>query len=149
MSIDSEMDLLLSMPLFSAVQPARCKLVAMSSDRLEFARGDVVLAEGEPSVSVLVIVSGRVRVTRALADRSVEIAELGEGAVIGETGVISGRARHATVTATEPTTALRIDGRVFVELLKQVPELCFAMVRELAVRIEQTNERLSNVATDL
>lgn len=149
MSLETESSLLHAMPLFRAVHPARCKLVAMSSDRLEFQPGEVVLAEGEPSTSVFVIVSGRVRVTRGSADRVAEIARLGEGTLLGETGVITGRPRNATITAIEPTAVLRIDGRVFVELLQQVPELCFAMTRELAERAERSDDRVARAVADL
>ena len=47
-----------------------------------------------------------------------------------------------TITAAEPTTALRIDKRVFLELLAQFPQMALAVMRELAQRLERTNAQL-------
>ena len=44
--------------------------------------------------------------------------------------------------ASEPTTALRIDKRVFLELLAQFPQMSLAVMRELASRLEHTNAQL-------
>lgn len=149
MNLDREAELLRSMPLFRAIPAARCKLVAMSSDRLEFERGEVVYAEGQTSTCVFIVLSGRVRATRGGADRVAEVAQIGAGELLGETGVITGRPRNATIAAIEPTAVLRIDGRVFVEMLQQVPELSFAMVRELAERAERADDRVARVVADL
>jgi CRP-like cAMP-binding protein len=45
--------------------------------------------------------------------------------------------------AAATTTALRIDKRVFLELLAQFPQMSLAVMRELANRLERTNARLA------
>lgn len=149
MSLETEAGLLRGMPLFRSINPARCKLVAMSSDSLVFQPGDAIFAEGEASDAVFIIVQGRVRSTRNSRDRVHEIGQLSDGALLGETGVITGRPRSATVVALAETTALRLDGRVFLELLQQVPEVCYAMVRELASRAEDSENRLTSVVDNV
>jgi CRP-like cAMP-binding protein len=57
-------------------------------------------------------------------------------------GILSDTPRSATITAAEPTTALRIDKRVFLELLAQFPQMALAVMRELAQRLERTNAQL-------
>ena len=42
----------------------------------------------------------------------------------------------SAIMAAEPTTALRIDKRVFLELLAQFPQMSLAIMRELAKRLE-------------
>jgi CRP-like cAMP-binding protein len=45
--------------------------------------------------------------------------------------------------AAQTTTALRIDKRVFLELLAQFPQMALAVMRELANRLERTNAQLA------
>jgi CRP-like cAMP-binding protein len=58
-------------------------------------------------------------------------------------GILSDSPRSATVVAREPTTALRIDKRVFLELLAQFPQMALAVMREIASRLERTNAQLA------
>ena len=62
-------------------------------------------------------------------------------------GILADQPRSATVTAEVPTTALRIDRRVFLELLSQFPQIAIAVMRELAHRLEMTNQQLAQMRT--
>ena len=71
------------------------------------------------------------------------VAELGQNAIVGEMGILSDSPRSATIVAAAPTTALRIDKRVFLELLTQFPQMSIAVMRELASRLEKMNTQLA------
>ena len=73
-------------------------------------------------------------------------APLSRNALVGEMGILSDAPRSATIVASEPTTALRIDKRVFLELLIQFPQMSIAVMRELASRLERTNAQLAALA---
>ncbi|MFT5509856.1 MAG: CRP-like cAMP-binding protein [Hyphomicrobiaceae bacterium] len=142
MSLEVETEQLRAIPLFRDLDAAKCKLVAMSSDRLNYTAGDMVFAQGDTSDSVYFMLNGRIRVTRRRKDIEINLAEMSGGAVLGETGVICGRSRSATITAIEDTTMLRTDAHVFKELLHQVPQVAVALARELADRLDATSDRL-------
>ena len=142
MSLELETEQLRDIPLFRDLDAAKCKLVAMSSDRLNYTAGDMVFAQGDTSDSVYFMLSGRIKVTRRRKDIEIDLAEMSGGAVLGATGVICGRSRNATTTAIEDTTMLRTDAHVFKELLHQVPQVEVALARELADRVDATNDRL-------
>lgn len=142
MSLTMECEKLREIPMFRDLDDAKCKLVAMSSDRLDYLTGDTVFREDDPSDSIYFMLNGRVKVTKSRNDQKIDLAELSGGAVLGETGVICGRARSATITAVEETTMLRTDAHVFKELLHQVPQVAVALARELANRVDATSERL-------
>lgn len=148
MSLELECERLRDISLFRDLDPGKCKLVAMSSDRLNYEAGDIVFRQGEPSDFVYFMLSGRVKVTRMRNGRDIELAELTGGAVLGETGVICGKSRTASITALEPTTMLRTDANVFKELLYQVPQVTIALAKELALRVDATSERLLAVTYD-
>jgi CRP-like cAMP-binding protein len=58
-------------------------------------------------------------------------------------GILSDSPRSATIIAASPTTALRIDKRVFLELLTQFPQMSIAVMRELASRLEKMNTQIA------
>lgn len=142
MSLQSESEQLGKITLFRDVDEAKRKLIAMSSDRLMYSPGDEVFVQGERAESVYLMLSGSVRIVKDSGEVSVELAHLDEPVIIGETGVLCHRPRGASVIASSKTEMLRIDGRVFIELLEQVPSLALALIRELSMRVETMNERL-------
>ena len=142
MSLERECERLRDIPMFRDLDDAKCKLVAMSSDRLNYVPGDIVFHQDDPSDAVYFMLHGRIKVTKRRNEQDIEIAELDGGAVLGETGVICGRARSATITAIEESTMLRTDAHVFKELLQQVPQVAVALARELANRVDATSDRL-------
>ncbi|MER6832083.1 Crp/Fnr family transcriptional regulator [Streptosporangium sp. NPDC000563] len=93
-------------------------------------RGDTLCTEGDESDWVLVLTSGRVKVSSHTAVGSeVVLAVRGPGALLGEFAAIDGLPRSATVTALEPvegitvrdfSSYLRDHGRVAVLLMRMV-----------------------------
>ncbi len=72
-------------------------------------RGATVCSEGDTSDWVLVITSGRAKVSsHTAAGTEVVLAVRGPGALIGDMGAISGEPRSATVTALEPLEGIVI-----------------------------------------
>jgi hypothetical protein len=99
----------------------------------------MVMERGAASDELALVLSGALRVQTADG----QSVELGAGQTVGEMGVITGAARSATVTAAGETAALRIAREGFVSLVEGFPAFSLALVRELAVRLENTNRVLA------
>ncbi len=142
MTLETEVQSLRQVPMFRDVDPARLKLLAFTSERVQFAGGQRFFSQGDPSDAAYVILEGRASVLLNTPSGEIQVAELGSNALVGEMGILSDTPRSATIMASEPTTALRIDKRVFLELLAQFPQMSLAIMRELAMRLERTNAQL-------
>jgi CRP-like cAMP-binding protein len=142
MTLETEVQSLRQVPMFRDVDPARLKLLAFTSERVQFADGQRFFSQGDPSDAAYVILDGRANVLLNTPGGEIQVAELGSNALVGEMGILSDTPRSATIMAAEPTTALRIDKRVFLELLAQFPQMSLAIMRELAKRLERTNAQL-------
>ncbi|MBJ6126267.1 Crp/Fnr family transcriptional regulator [Microvirga splendida] len=142
MTLETEVQSLRQVPMFRDVDPARLKLLAFTSERVQFAAGQRFFSQGDPSDAAYVILDGRASVLLNTPGGDIQVAELGSNALVGEMGILSDTPRSATIMAAEPTTALRIDKRVFLELLAQFPQMSLAIMRELAKRLERTNAQL-------
>jgi CRP-like cAMP-binding protein len=143
MTLDTEVKSLSRVPMFSEVDPARLKLLAFTSERVQFSPGQRFFSQGDAADAAYVILEGRAVVSLEAGDREIKLAELGQNQLVGEMGVLSDAPRTATVTAADPTTALRMDKRVFLELLLQFPQMSIAILREIARRLERTNAQLA------
>ncbi|KAB0269751.1 MAG: cyclic nucleotide-binding protein [Microvirga sp.] len=142
MTLEAEVQTLRQVPMFKDIDPARLKLLAFTSERVQFADRQRFFSQGDASDSAYVILEGRADVLLTTPTGEIKVAELEGNALVGEMGILSDTPRSATIMASEPTTALRIDRRVFLELLAQFPQMSLAVMRELAKRLEQTNAKL-------
>ncbi|MGA0597330.1 cyclic nucleotide-binding domain-containing protein [Enterovirga sp. CN4-39] len=142
MTLDTEVQSLRQVPMFKDIDPSRLKLLAFTSERIHFARGQRFFSQGDAADAAYVILDGCAEVLLENPGGAVKVAELGRNALLGEMGILSDSPRSATVVATEPSSALRIDKRVFLELLSQFPQMSIAIMRELANRLERTNAQL-------
>jgi len=83
------------------------------------APGEILFDEGEAAKSMLILEHGEVSVTKQSRGGQVQIANLGDGSIIGEMALIAGAPRSATVKAVAETRFYRLDGRHFDALRRQ------------------------------
>ncbi|HEY8565016.1 MAG TPA: Crp/Fnr family transcriptional regulator [Beijerinckiaceae bacterium] len=143
MTLDNEVQSLRQVPMFREIDLARLKLLAFTSERVQFAPGQRFFSQGDASDAAYVLLEGRAEVVLEASGSLTKVADLDRNAILGEMGILSDRPRSATVIAAEPATALRIDKRVFLELLTQFPQMALAVMREIANRLERTNAQLA------
>jgi CRP-like cAMP-binding protein len=144
MTLETEVQSLRQVPMFRDIDPARLKLLAFTSERVNFAEGQKFFSQGDAADAAYVILQGKADVSlESAVGSAIKVAELGQNALVGEMGILSDSPRSATIIAAAPTTALRIDKRVFLELLTQFPQMSVAVMRELASRLEKMNAQLA------
>lgn len=143
MTLETEVQSLKQVPMFRDIDPARLKLLAFTSERVSFDDGQKFFSQGDGADAAYVILQGKAEVAIETPQGELKVAELGQNALVGEMGILSDSPRSATVIAAAPTTALRIDKRVFLELLTQFPQMSIAVMRELASRLEKMNAQLA------
>lgn len=110
--------------------------------------GERIFSEGEPGATCFVIQSGRVELTRAgpIGDRLV--ARLGPGELFGEAGMLLGRVRTVSATAVADARLLELDAETFEAMCVDRPMIVMRLVRRLAERVVQLEERLAALGAD-
>jgi CRP-like cAMP-binding protein len=141
--LDVEVRSLRAVPMFKDIETARLKLIAFTSERLNFPEGAPLFRQGEPSDSAYVIIEGAADVVLETPTGPLAVAELGRNSLVGEMGVITGSPRSASIVARSGVTALRMPKEVFLGMLAEFPPLAMAVMRDLAKRLEATNARLA------
>jgi serine/threonine-protein kinase len=102
--------------------------------RQTFAKGSVVVREGETGDSAYIIVEGRCDVQRELPSGTQTHKTLGPGDVFGEMAILSPGPRTATVIATEETTVLVVTASVLEAEMAALKPWVATLLKSLAAR---------------
>jgi CRP/FNR family transcriptional regulator, cyclic AMP receptor protein len=107
-----------------------------------FPRGAVMMYEGEPGERVMILDSGRAKITQIVeGGRETLLSIRDPGDVMGEIAFVDGLARMATVTALEPVEALVIPSSVFRRHLESAPRVAMALLEVVVRRFRETTAK--------
>jgi len=138
--------LLASLPLFGGVPAAELRDTAERSRLRRYPRGQVVFSTGDPSDTLLVMVSGRIKVVVRSADGGeLMLAVVGAGGLIGEIGVIDGGPRSADAEALDPTELLLVPRDAVLDLLSRFPNVSMRLLEAVTSSLR----RLTDATADL
>lgn len=143
MAIAAEVECLKSVPLFNGLDPRRLKLIAFTSDRMNYEPGSVLFRQGDDSDAAFVILDGHAHVMIDTPAGPIKVAVLGPNSLVGEMGVMTNSPRSATIIAESELTTLRIPKEMFMSLVTEFSQFGLAIIRELASRVEHTNRLLA------
>jgi CRP-like cAMP-binding protein len=111
--------------------------------------GEVLLREGDPGRSCLVIARGEVEVLKAVGDAERVIAVLPEGTLLGQVALVDRSPRTATVRARTQVAVLELDRDVFESLLHAHSPLALRFQEQIAIagarQLRNSTEALARI----
>src|SRR5882672_1739159 len=130
--------------LFSELSPDSLAKLGSRLKTVEFPPSEVIVREGAPGVSMYIIKSGLVEVRKKDSTTGIDflVAQLSEGAAVGEMSLLTGKPRSATVTTVQPTVVFTLTRADFRNLLTQHPEISLGLARILAERSEDATKQV-------
>ena len=126
-------DVLRTIPLFHGMTDQSIETISHLAVPASFAAGDVLVREGEPGDSFMVLTAGQATVEKD----GQSIRSLAVGDFLGEISLIDGGPRTATVTATSPVEALTVDRAGFGRLMAEFPVVRLDLVSALTQRLRE------------
>ncbi|MGE0708773.1 MAG: cyclic nucleotide-binding domain-containing protein [Planctomycetota bacterium] len=111
--------------------------------------GEVVFGEGDEGDDLYIVVSGRVRIAKAISlsvDRT--LATLGAGGVFGELAMVGEGTRSATATAEEHTRLLVLARDGFIRLTEEEPVLGLKVMGRFAAALADRLRTTTQLLTD-
>jgi CRP/FNR family transcriptional regulator, cyclic AMP receptor protein len=144
MNLNEEVELLKRVPIFAKMEQAKLKLLAFTSERVNFAAGQEVCHQGDPGDTMYVILGGvaDVLIDKAGTDGQIAVAEMKKNSFFGEIAILCDVPRTATIKARESLSTLKITKDMFYRLVEEFPQLSIEIMRELAHRLVDTNQKL-------
>jgi CRP/FNR family transcriptional regulator, cyclic AMP receptor protein len=120
--------------------------IAAASRLRTVRRGQVLFTAGDPSDTVILVISGRVKVVVRSADGAeLTLTVVQPGGTIGELSVADGGPRSADAEALEDSQVLLVPNELIAELSSRVSSVTQALLSAIAA----TLRRLTEAASDL
>jgi CRP/FNR family cyclic AMP-dependent transcriptional regulator len=146
MNLNEEVELLKGVPIFSKIEQAKLKLLAFTSERMTFSAGQELFHQGDQGDAMYVILGGVADVLIDTPGGQITVAELKKNGFVGEIAILCDVPRTATIKAREQLATLKISKDMFYRLIAEFPTMAIEIMRELAHRLEDTNEKLRNAS---
>ena len=115
---------------FASMPEAVLKRLYGESHMVSIPRSETLIATGEPAEAVYIVISGRLRVTGFAG--GAHKAEIGPGAVLGETAFLARLPYDETATALRNSIVLKLEWDSFKALAEGVPDVWQATLESLA-----------------
>ena len=139
-------DVVLSAPLFAAIDEDAAKALLSSMSPVRLARGHAIFHEGEPGDRLYVIGSGKVKLGRRSNDgRENLLAILGPGEMFGELSLFDPGPRTATASAVSDAVLHELGHDELIRWLETHPAVAQHLLHALARRLRRTNEALADL----
>lgn len=123
-------------PLFSGLKENDLKVIAGEGREVNFQPGQTILRQGEPGLSFLLVLEGKVEVRK----KGKVVATTEAGGFFGEMTVIDEKSRSADIVAVGPTRCFGITAWSFTPILRSNPSIAIGIIRELVRRLRQYEE---------
>jgi CRP-like cAMP-binding protein len=117
--------------------------------RINFKKGDILFAEGDPGFFFYILQEGKVEVFKRAADGEKKILGIAEpGQPLGEFALITESLRSASARAISDGYAIEVSEEGYKRLLADLPEWAIAVFKSLIRRLKDANELLNASSRD-
>ncbi len=136
-----------NVPLFSGLDESELERLSKVAMRRRAARGEQVVRAGEDAETLIVMLTGRAKVTNFDEEgREIILAWLGPGEFFGEMGLIDGSPRSASVVAVEPCELLTIGKNEFQRCMQDNFQVAQKLMQILVRRLREADRNIESLA---
>ena len=136
-----------AVPIFAMLPEEQLRMLTMVVTRKSAPRSTTIMAGGDPTDSLYIVLSGRLKVMMSDAEgKEVILSILGPGEFFGEMGLIDDEPRSATVVTIEPCELLSIAKRDFKKSLADNFDMSMAVMRGLVRRLREADRKIGSLA---
>ncbi len=109
---------------------------------IRFKKGKIIFNEGEEGQEMFIIHSGKVRIFKKIDNKEETLAILEKGDFFGEMAILENLPRSASAEAFEDCELIRVNASMLDEMMRRNPEISIRILRNLASKLRETNEKL-------
>ncbi len=136
-----------NVPLFSGLDETELDRLSRVAGRRRAGRGEQVVRAGESADALLVLLTGRAKVTNFDEEgREIILAWLGPGEFFGEMGLIDGSPRSASVVAVENCELLTIGKTEFQRCMQDNFQVALKLMQILVRRLREADRNIESLA---
>jgi len=117
----------------------------VSQEIIEASSGEILIKKGDSWDKFILILSGEILVTEwpeGPTGRAKELGCMGAGECIGETALFDDVPRFVSIRTTEESRFLVLQKQAFEGIVKEYPEIAFAICKDLSARLRTLHEKV-------
>ena len=145
-SLERIREVVAAIPFVHPLNEMERRELADTAELHGFGAGEIIIREGDPSRSIYVILSGRVRVfTRDYEGNEEELAILVEGQFFGEMSLLTGKSRSAYVSALDTSMLMELSFTSMRKLIRgnhKVREILLDYYRDRQKTAKQKGDKI-------
>lgn len=132
-------------PLFASLADEELMKIARGLEPIQVSRGEVICNEGEPGDSFYIIRSGAVGISTKENGQEKILSQLYRGDFFGETSLLTGEPRSATVKALLDVDLFVLSKNIFEQIIHDYPLVSIHLNRILSHRLKKTISSIPQV----
>jgi CRP-like cAMP-binding protein len=148
MALDHDIRALEAVPIVGRLDAEARRLIAFSSDRFEFARGDTVVELGQPLSGAIAVLAGSLIYDTGgpgRADR--RVMEAGE--LFGDAALLVDVVSPAQLMAREASAIMVVPRQIFRRVMAEFPDAAAIVSAELTIRLNALRTGLNEIGAAL
>lgn len=149
MDLVQETDLLRKIPMFSKLDASKLKLLAFTSEMVNYQDGDVLFKLGDSADSAYIIMEGTVDIMVETDSGSIVASTLKQDQLFGEMALLNNLPRNATLKANGELLVMKISADMFLKLLSENSEMALDVMRQLSAKLAKSHEMVSQLQRQL
>jgi CRP/FNR family transcriptional regulator/CRP/FNR family cyclic AMP-dependent transcriptional regulator len=136
-----------SVPLFAGLNEDDLATLAELVRLRKVRKGEFIIAQNEPGAAMYLLVSGRVKVSRASPDgKELALGYLDAPSHFGEMALVDAQPRSADVIAMTDVEVLGLDAKDLSAAIQVQPRLALSLIATMSRRLRGTITRLEDMA---
>lgn len=149
MTLEQDIALLSTVPLFAELVTDHLRLIAFSATRLELPAGRVLFRDDSKALSGFVVMSGEIELSDGHGDKHRQLGVFGPGTLLGEVALFIETRRPATATAVGDALVIEIDRTLMRRILTEYPDVAARMHTRIANQLMETVGELGSIESKL
>ncbi len=133
-------------PLFAQMNLEQLVAIDQRLEEVEYLAGEVVFEEGQLGAELYILLDGTVKIVKARGSGQELLLTRLEGVnYFGEMAILDDEPRSASVVVERNSRLLVLKGEQLKDLVEQMPEMAFEIIKVLTARIRQADDRLNQM----
>ena len=132
-----------AVPSFTSMTTDQLRILATAAEEVTHTAGETIFEMGDPSDSMMIIVSGRVGIESKRGRSFVRIETLNPKDSFGEFTVFDAQPRTARTIAVDDCLLLVIRRDVLLDLIRRYPDMAFEIIKFLSHRLRDTMGKMA------
>lgn len=131
-------------PLFAQMSLEQLVAIDERLEEVEYLSGEIVFEEGQLGAELYILLEGSVRILKSRGtENEFLLTRLEAVNYFGEMAILDDEPRSASVVVEGNSRLLVLKGEQLKDLVEQMPEMAFEIIKVLTARIRQADERLT------